>query len=314
MPIGRSNFVWVCVLVAGVATPAAAQIYETVGTRAQGMGGAFVAVANDSSATWWNPAGLADGPFLDMAWARSTTDLSPERPGRAAWFALGTPPFGFSYYRLQISDIAVVGPTDGEGGGRQAGVIGVPVRALEVSQLGATVLRTLVTGVHVGSTIKYVRGSVNDGDTDHALDLDAGLLAVAGPVRLGVAGRNLREPEFDAPGGAASLERQVRVGAAFDASQLPGVPLTIALDADVQRYRTATGDRRVVAVGAEQWLFGRRVGVRAGARFNTVGAEEQSATAGVSVAPRPGLYFDGFIVRGGSADDRGWGIGARVSF
>src|SRR5204863_7335769 len=37
---------------------ASAQIYEAIGTRAQGMGGAFVAVADDATATWWNPAGL----------------------------------------------------------------------------------------------------------------------------------------------------------------------------------------------------------------------------------------------------------------
>ena len=36
--------------------PASAQIVESVGHRALGMGGAFVAVADDSTATWWNPA------------------------------------------------------------------------------------------------------------------------------------------------------------------------------------------------------------------------------------------------------------------
>ena len=46
--------------------PADAQAIETVGARALGMGGAFVAVANDSTATWWNPAGLAAGPFVDL--------------------------------------------------------------------------------------------------------------------------------------------------------------------------------------------------------------------------------------------------------
>jgi len=38
-----------------------------VGARAIGMGGAFVAVADDSSATFWNPAGLTEvegGQFL----------------------------------------------------------------------------------------------------------------------------------------------------------------------------------------------------------------------------------------------------------
>jgi hypothetical protein len=148
-------------------------------------------------------------------------------------------------------------------------------------------------------------------ETDHEFDLDVGALAVAGPVRLGVTARNLREPEFDQ---GFVLPRQVRVGAAFDAARLPGLPLTIAVDADVRTYTFGAGDRRVVAVGAEQWLLARRLGVRGGARFNTAGAEEKAATAGISVAPRAGLYLDGFIVRGGSADDRGWGVGARVSF
>ncbi len=44
----------------GRASPAraAAQTAEVVGTRALGMGGAFVAVADDPSAVYWNPAGL----------------------------------------------------------------------------------------------------------------------------------------------------------------------------------------------------------------------------------------------------------------
>src|SRR5258705_3041766 len=54
-------------LLAGVASVCSAQIVESVGNRALGMGGAFVAVATDSSATWWNPAGLAIGPFADVA-------------------------------------------------------------------------------------------------------------------------------------------------------------------------------------------------------------------------------------------------------
>src|SRR5688572_15574551 len=65
---------WACacaLVLGGLPRPVAAQVFEAVGSRAQGMGGAFVAVANDSSATWWNPAGLADGPFLDTATARA---------------------------------------------------------------------------------------------------------------------------------------------------------------------------------------------------------------------------------------------------
>jgi hypothetical protein len=70
----------------------------------------------------------------------------------------------------------------------------------------------------------------------------------------------------------------------------------------------------VVAFGAEDWFLRRRVGVRIGGRFNTVGAQERAATAGVSYAVRSGLFVEGHIVRAGSTDERGWGVGARVSF
>ena len=310
-----------CVTLTAASTSAQAQIAESVGSRALGMGGAFVAVASDSSATWWNPAGLAAGPFLDVAIGKAVTRTGdPEASGRddASWFALATPPFGIGYYRLHIKDIQPLDPTTGEAGAnRQGRGAEVPMRSLAASQLGVTILRTVLPGVHAGTTLKYLRGTLEGGDTQNRFDLDVGVLAVAGAVRLGATVRNVREPEFGAEGPGAPgirLERQVRVGAAFNPEDATGIPLTVALDADVRAYTAGTGDRRVVAIGAEQWVAGKRVGIRAGGRFNTVGARERSATAGLSVSLRPGMFVDGHVVRGGSADDRGWGVAARVSF
>ena len=310
-----------CVPLTMAAAPARAQIAESVGSRALGMGGAFVAVASDSSATWWNPAGLAAGPFLDLAIGKAVTeggDSAASRRDSATWFALATPPFGLAYYRLHIRDIQPFDATTGQAGAnRQDRGAGVPVRSLAANQLGVTILRTLIPGVHAGTTLKYLRGTLEGGSAEGRFDLDVGVLAVAGPVRLGGTVRNLREPEFGAEGPGAPgirLERQVRVGAAFNPEDATGVPLTVALDADVRAYSAGTGDRRIVAIGAEQWVASKRVGIRAGGRFNTVGARERSATAGLSVSLRPGMFVDGHVVRGGSADDRGWGVAARVSF
>src|ERR1700675_4353509 len=61
-------------LVVVSATPARAQLYEAVGTRAQGMAGAFVAVADDATATWWNPAGLATGAYFSAIVERGQND------------------------------------------------------------------------------------------------------------------------------------------------------------------------------------------------------------------------------------------------
>ena len=43
------------------------QTFPAVGTRAQGMGGAFVGVADDGTAIYWNPAGLASGSYFSLA-------------------------------------------------------------------------------------------------------------------------------------------------------------------------------------------------------------------------------------------------------
>jgi hypothetical protein len=148
------------------------------------------------------------------------------------------------------------------------------------------------------------------GDAEGRFDLDAGVLAVGGPFRVGVVGRNLRRPAF----GDVSLPRQLRVGAAFDGNEVWGVPFMVAVDADARRYRTGTGDRRVIALGAERWFRTRQLGLRAGARFNTVGGHDRAATAGASWAVRPGLYVDGHAIHGGESGERGWGVAARVSF
>lgn len=335
-------------------TWAAAQVVETVGSRALGMGGAFVAVASDSSATWWNPAGLAAGPFLDMALARATTESSEALPARrdtATWFALGTPPFGFSYYRLRLTDVVpapsgvqgparspvegAFDPTVTESGSREDRRAGLPVRSLLASQLGITLVQTLVPGVHAGATLKYVRGTLRagsgdsllppgelldraegleGGEGDGAFGADVGLIGTAGPVRAGLLVRNAIEPELALEAGVVRFDRLFRAGVAYDAAQADGPPLVVALDADLSTLATASGDRRNVAIGAELWVARERLGLRGGARFNTAGARERAATAGVSIAVRAGLFVEAHVAGGGSMDDRGWGVAARVSF
>lgn len=319
-----------------IATSSSAQIFESVGSRALGMGGAFVAVAADSTATWWNPAGLATGPFSDVSVGRATTDLKetvPARRDRVSWFAATVPAVGFSYYRLRITDIRGFAPTAQLLVNREDTRAEVSVRSISVSEVGLTVVQSVLPGVHAGATLKYVRGTaragaddaargtgelldrgedLEGGDAESRFDLDAGLIGEAGPIRIGAVMRNIREPKF--ANAAFTLPRQTRVGAAIDVEKAGGPPLILAVDADVRTYATGTGDRRVIAVGAEQWLWTKRIGVRGGARFNKVGAQERAATAGVSIRVRNGMYVEGQVIRGGSDAERGWGLGTRVTF
>ena len=50
------------VLLTLIAASAFGQAYSPIGARATGLGGAWVAVADDATAVHWNPAGLALGP------------------------------------------------------------------------------------------------------------------------------------------------------------------------------------------------------------------------------------------------------------
>src|SRR5262245_66325494 len=76
---------------------------EALGVRAQGMAGAFVAVADDATAIYWNPAGLATGDFVSLAlehsdrWTASAAGLPHLRSDAVL---VGTPPLGGGYYRI----------------------------------------------------------------------------------------------------------------------------------------------------------------------------------------------------------------------
>jgi hypothetical protein len=339
----------VCVVASAPFSLADAQPVEAVGPRASGMGGAFVAVANDSSATWWNPAGLAAGPFLDVAITGSALEVDGRLPAardRIWSVSLGTPPFGLSYYHVQLTDMGGSDPTAQVRADREDRRTGLAGHSLSVGQLGATILHTLLDGLHVGTTLKYVRGTpraialedsrsgigvrldridaLEGGEAQNGFDLDVGLLGVIGALRLGFVGRNLRAQQFDAPLASESevmpgaeimrLPRQFRAGVAWDGDAIGRLPLIVALDADLRAYATGSGERRVVAVGGERWWAARRVAVRAGGRFNTAGEQDRAVTAGASASPRAGMYIDGHIVYGGDSGEAGWGVAARVSF
>ena len=167
------------VVLLGLAATASGQALESAGSRAPGMGGAFVAVASDSSATWWNPAGLAAGPFLDLAgyWngLQAGGDAAPAWRSRLSAFSFATPPAGVSYYRFRLTDIRPIATTATGQGDRQSTGTGVAIRSIPASQLGVTLAHSLVSGVHIGTTLKYVRAAgmaaVGEGTADALLDV-----------------------------------------------------------------------------------------------------------------------------------------------
>lgn len=286
----------------------AAQPVDQLGNRASALG-AFVAVADDASAVVWNPSGLINGPIFNILldFGRMTADVgaaaSEARRFGHTFLAVGLPPLGVSYSRGSQTAVA-------EPDGRQDQQ--VVLRSVVTSHLGATVLQSVTDQLTVGATLKLVHGSVNDRGRTTG-DVDLGALFSAGRVRAGIVARNVTTPRFGTGPVSVTLDRHVRIGAAWG-DRWPGTATTIvSIDADVTRVPHVSGERRDIAAGAERWFRRQTFAVRGGLRASTVAGARPVASVGGSVAVRSGIYVDGSAARGRNNEAR-WSVSARLMY
>jgi hypothetical protein len=329
-----------------LASGAAAQTFPAVGTRAGGMGGAFVAVADDASAIYWNPGGLAAGSYFSLVADGGAAKAAPELSlrgsnGSSFFLGLAMPALGLGYYRLHDTTVVapvVLLPVDGELSSRDLSAVAeLRLDTLITHHAGITLVQSLTPGVSLGTTLKLVRGiaastTVTAASAEQALetdaaellgrgtnrlDLDVGVLAAGGPLRVGLTLRNLREPSFEAAGNRVelTLERQARAGLSYAV----GGNWVAAADFDLLRTRDAFGPRRDIALGTEGRL-GSRVLVRGGVSINTVdeddadGLDRRAYSVGGSYAAKASLYVDGQFTTGSERAGWQWGLAARFVY
>lgn len=307
-------------LLACVPGESAGQAFESLGSRAQGMG-AFVAVADDASAIYWNPGGLAAGSYFSLVFDRTSAEAGGDHDDRAAdrssWLlALTTPALGLGYYRLR-STTAVA--TD----------VGFSrVESLVTHHAGATLVHSLTDHLAVGATLKLVRGVATVGSAlappadllddwdllgvaSNSFDADVGIMLTGNFLRAGLTLRNLVEPSFDAGADQSlRLDRQARAGLALLVTER----WTAAADFDLTRNRGPFGDVRMIALGTEGRVS-RRAIARGGVQFNTAGSgSDPVASLGLSYAAFGSLLVDAHFSTGADHGFGGWGVGARVLF
>jgi len=266
-------------LLTAVAPAASAQSAPPVGVRAAGMGGAFTAVADDGTAPFWNPAGLASGAFTGLALDANSLDRQS-----ALFVGMATPPVGLCYYRT-ISTAPVGNDRNG------------PVVSSAIHHAGVTLVQSLGDhGFAVGATLAFVHGNGAS-----AFDADAGVMASGSVGQIGLTVHNLVAPTL----GDVRLERRVRAGIALHLRQ----DLTAAADVEFTKAASPAGEWRDAAIGLESHPL-RRAWVRGGVHWNTAGPSAVPVgTAGASYAIVGSLRADAQGSFGSKDGDRGWGVG-----
>ena len=293
-----------------------------IGSRASGMAGAFVAVADDATAVYWNPAGVATGSIVSVVLDAGAFELGANPQGlethkdTSAVVALSATAIGLAYYRQGTygkgaPESAVTGPESREEVGRS-------VHAVTTNTVGVSLVQSLSEHIVVGATPKLMRAAGRV-----TADVDAGVMAWANRFRFGLVARNLTSPtfakatagrpEFAGDAGAIEIGREVRVGGAWGSGWTGISRVIVSADADLLARPAPEGERRDVAAGVETWWMSQRLGLRGGVRRSTIGGARAAVAAGISAGLTPGMLLEAHVVRG-HGDERAWSVGARVAF
>ena len=243
-----------------------------IGARALAMGGAFVAVCDDSTAMVWNPAGLAQ--LNDTRLAGMSTDLyglgvTHQFVGATTSFAnLG---IGLGWERAAIDGQIV----------DAGGVLGNAFTWVENAIIGS--LATNVMDVAMaGANVKYYMADSGLGDTATGFGFDLGLLVSLGDTFvIGVNAMDLAGSTIEWDGGTSDI-----VSGMYKAGLALNLGEQFVLAADVDFDGSELGNTHV---GAEFQLID-ELALRGGVVLtNNFQDYYLTVGAGINVA---GLYVD----------------------
>ena len=293
------------------ALPAFAQ--SPIGTRAEGMAGAFVGVADDASAVYWNPAGIATGSIVSavVSWGDGPESAAPlqtsdRQQDTRAMVAVSATAVGAAYYRFTAYGLGAANPAATTSSSREE--VGRFVHAITVHTVGVSLLQSISENIVVAATPKFVRGA-----GANAFDVDAGVMWSMNRVRLGLVARNLTAPSFESGDETIDIDREVRAGAAWGSGWTGISRVIVSVDGDLTSRVAPDGDRRDVAAGLETWWLHQRLGLRGGVRGSTIGDARAAFAAGISAGLTSGMLVDAHVVRGHKAE-RAWSVGLRMLF
>lgn len=290
-----------------VGTTSAKFLTIPVGARATAMGGAFAALANDATATYWNPGTLSLLEKNELYFMHSDyfADIGLEYISAVfPWEGFGT--VGLSVTSLNMADMLVTTVDDPEG------ISGAKFDAGSFA-VGLSYGRSLTDKFAIGGTVKYISESIaNSKATGIAVDIGTMFITPFRDIRLGVGisnfgqklkitgedllvqkdidpsihgnnesvNANLATDNFDLP-------LNLRIGLAYDPIKTASSRLTVALDG-----LHPNDNSESVNAGAEYALFNERFFLRGGYRNLFQDDNENSYTLGFGLQYRAqSLHF-----------------------
>ena len=237
------------------------------GARTLGMGGAFVATADDALGVLWNPAGLQ---WMDQNQAMfESVRLFEDTSINSLGFAIpGTwlPSFGVSMVSLRSGEFQRTNDVNNPLGTFSEG---------ETAYL-FSMAKGVSSRLSVGTSLKLVQQTVeNFSGGGFGLDI-GGIYQMTSSLRLGASVINVGGPSITLRTSPETYPMQVRVGAAYD---MMGGRARIALQVD-----HSDGPGTMLHGGAEYW-------VQPGIALR-LGYSEERATGGFGYRFGPAYQFD----------------------
>jgi len=192
-----------------------------VGARAGGMGGAFSAISDDATATFWNPAGLtysrAQVAFTHTEWLQDITN---------EFLAITFPAFrgtlGLSFYTNSVGGIE-----------RRLNPSEEPIGTVEANDvaLGLSYATSISSSLKAGLTVKYLYEKIFiESAAGYAFDFGLILQPFSNPLQLAVVAQNFGSMD-KLRAESINLPKTVRLGVSY-LFALDGIGGKVLLAAD----------------------------------------------------------------------------------
>ncbi|HWP82579.1 MAG TPA: PorV/PorQ family protein [Bacteroidota bacterium] len=290
-------------------TTAAKFLSIPVGARALGMGGAFVALADDATGMYWNPAGIARAKQREVVLAHTEwiADIDFNYAGVILPLRdLGTVGVSFTSLNAGEMERTTEDQPDGIGEYFSAGSFAI----------GISFARNLTNWFSIGGNVKYISETIwNSGATGFAVDLGTlfttpfpGLTFGAGISNFGgkmqIIGEDLLVQKDISPNKGNNpninanltterfdLPLNLRIGIAYEAFADDWHTLVVAADASHPNDNAES-----INTGVEYSFFSRMIFIRAGYKGFGLREHEEEFTLGTgiqyNVSEELGFKFD----------------------